>query len=101
MAAGAEKSSGRPLLLHHVVQIRGGGGGKVHRGQGVCGLNELDQLITVPFAPPGLVGPSERRAKSEGATKLVEVEHRDRRGSRRGNRSRGGKPRGCERNSGR
>ncbi len=43
--------------------------------------------------------PSEGRAKSEGATKLVEVEHRGRHGSRGGNRSRGGKPRGWERDS--
>ncbi len=82
MVAGAEKGGWRPLLLHHVVQIRGGGGGKVLRGQGACCLNELDQLITVPFASLGLVGSSERRAKGEGATKLVEVEHRGRRGSR-------------------
>ncbi len=49
MVAGAEKSGGRPLLFHHVVQIRGGGGGKVRRGQGACRLNELDQLINSPF----------------------------------------------------
>jgi hypothetical protein len=47
------------------------------------------------------VGPSERRAKSEGATKLVEVEHRGRNGSRSWNGSGGGEPRGCERYSGR
>jgi hypothetical protein len=72
----------------------------MHGGQGASCLDELDQLITVPFAPLGLVGPSERRAKGEGATKLVEVEHRGRRGNRSGNRSRGGEPRGCERYSG-
>ena len=73
----------------------------MHGGQGACRFNELDQLITVPFAPLGFVRPSERRAKSEGATKLVEVEHRGRHGSRGGNRSRGGKLRGWERDRGR
>ena len=73
----------------------------MHGGQGASRLDELDQLITVPFAPLGLVGPSERRAKSEGATKLVEVEHRGRNGSRSWNGSGGGEPRGCERYSGR
>jgi hypothetical protein len=73
----------------------------MHGGQGASRLNELDQLITVPFAPLGFVGLSVRRAKGEGATKLVEVEHRGRRGSRSENGSRGGEPRGCERYSGR
>ena len=73
----------------------------MNRGQRACRLNELDQLITVPSAPLSLVGPSERRAKGEGATKLVEVEHRGRRGSRSWDGSRGGKPRGWERDRGR
>ncbi len=66
MVAGAGEGSWRPLLLRHVVQIRGGGVGKMHGNEGAIRLNELDQLITVPYAPMGLVGPSERRAKGEG-----------------------------------
>jgi hypothetical protein len=83
--------------------MRRGVGDKVNRSQRARRLDELDQLITVSSAPLGLVVPSERRANSEGAATLVEVERRTtrgRRGSRSGNRGREGEPRGCERDCG-
>ena len=45
------------------------------RGEGASRLDELNQLIAVLLTPLVAEGPSERRAKGEGAPKLVEVQH--------------------------
>jgi hypothetical protein len=74
--AGAKKSGGEPLLLHHVVEIRGKGSGGVHGSKRARGFDELDQLRPIRRSPLGPVRTSESRAEGEGLTKLVEVQHR-------------------------
>ncbi len=49
--AGTKKSEGEPLLLYHVIKIRGKGSGGVNRSQCPCSLDELNQLVAVRSSP--------------------------------------------------
>jgi hypothetical protein len=72
--AGTKKSGGKPLLLHHVIKIRGKGSGGVNRRQCPSSLDELNQLVAVRSSPLVSVGTSESRTKGKGPAELVEVE---------------------------
>jgi hypothetical protein len=72
--AGTKKSGGEPLLLHHVIKIRGKGSGGVNGSQGAHSLDELNQLFAVRSSPLVSVGTSESRTKGKGPAELIEVE---------------------------
>jgi hypothetical protein len=74
--AGTEKGGGGPLLLHHVIEVRGRGSGIVHWGEAAGRFDQLDKLVTVPPSPLVSKWTSESGAKGEGLTKLIEIQHR-------------------------
>ncbi len=49
--AGTEKGGGGPLLLHHVIEVRGRGSDIVHWGEAAGRFDQLDKLVTVPPSP--------------------------------------------------
>ncbi len=74
--ARTEKGGRGPLLLHHVIEIRGKGSSEVHWDEAARRFDQLDKLVTVPSSSLVSKGTSESRAESEGLTLLVEIQHR-------------------------
>ncbi len=56
--------------------IRGKGSDEMHWGEAARRVDQLDKLVTGPSSPLVSKGTSESRAKSEGLTLLVEIQHR-------------------------
>jgi hypothetical protein len=73
--AGTKKSGWEPLLLHHVIEIRGKGSGGMHKHKGSCCCDQLDELVAVRSSPLVSEGTSKSRTKGKGLAELVEVQH--------------------------